>query len=147
MSRVVEISCDGCGRDIAYTGNSEDYYLVLGYDAKSPWYLKEGLRGGVVTDMAIAPPLDRQHHFCDLICMDHWSNRRRHLESLWRDWHKRWEAENGTDYGDGDGSRLCPVPAEDIRRNRQAEFETAALAAFPMDRAAARAGARKGGDD
>jgi hypothetical protein len=64
------ITCDGCGADITYTGNSVDYRLSLNVQAMSS-------RGGVVTDMMISPPLDGSRHFCGLPCLYAWSDERK----------------------------------------------------------------------
>ncbi len=74
MTRTTEIKCDGCAKDITYTGNSVDYRLVLACEGKSAWYEKEGMTGGVMTDMMIYPPIKRSHHFCDLKCLSRWIN-------------------------------------------------------------------------
>jgi hypothetical protein len=72
---TTEIKCDQCGEDITYTGNSVDYRLILGFQSKDPWYLKEGLRGGAVTDMMISPPLNRAYHFCGTSCLAVWAQK------------------------------------------------------------------------
>lgn len=65
MGKTLEITCDGCGDDIAYTGNCVDYRLVLTSEAKAPWYAREGLEGGAVTAMYISRPISRDHTFCN----------------------------------------------------------------------------------
>ncbi len=72
MGKTVEIVCDKCGKDLSYTSNCEDYYLVVNSCSKSPWYHQQGMRGGAVTSMAISPPIDRPHYFCDLRCLEEW---------------------------------------------------------------------------
>ena len=66
------ITCDGCGRDITYTGNSVDYRLILASESKP----RRG-DGSVITDMMIYPDLDRPCHFCGLLCLDKWRNEKR----------------------------------------------------------------------
>lgn len=70
--QTTEIKCDACSYDLQYTGNCEDWSLVLGSQAKKPWYMREGLRGGAVTSMALRPPVDRTYHFCGLGCLAKW---------------------------------------------------------------------------
>lgn len=77
MTETSQVVCDACGNDLTYTGNSEDYYLVLSSASKLPWYLREGERGGFVTDMAIAPPMAKTGHFCGHKCLEDWIERRR----------------------------------------------------------------------
>lgn len=59
------ITCDGCGNDITYATNSEDYRLVLSSEDKDH-------NGGFVTDMHIPPDIGRNHHFCDMRCIWKW---------------------------------------------------------------------------
>lgn len=96
------------------TGNSVDYRLLLASERKP----HDG--SGVATDMMIYPAIRRSHHFCGLTCLDHWRARGRHVEKLWEEWAK--SKEYTALYGDG-------------RKAKAAEFEAAALAAFPMRRA------------
>lgn len=77
MAETTEIKCDQCGKDLTYTGNCQDYYLVLGSASKAPWFLKDGERGGVLTSMAIRPPVSRTHHFCGFGCLDAWRDEAR----------------------------------------------------------------------
>jgi hypothetical protein len=72
MAETSKIECDACGRDITTTGNCEDWRLVLGNKSKTPWFVAEGRRGGVVTSKAIQPPVPRTHHFCGLGCLADW---------------------------------------------------------------------------
>lgn len=92
-----EIKCDECGRDLTYTGNCEDYYLVLSSGSKAPWYAKDGSRGGFVTAMAIYPPVDRTYHFCGLDCMDSWRDKARAKAAA----QKEWRDKNKVDHGNG----------------------------------------------
>jgi hypothetical protein len=66
------VKCDGCDADLTFTGNCEDWYLVLGNESKRPWYQEHGYAGGAVTSMAMYPPVNRTHHFCNLRCLDKW---------------------------------------------------------------------------
>lgn len=88
MSETTEIKCDECGTDLTYTGNCADYYLVVSSAGKSPWYLREGLDGGVLTAMAAYPPVNRTHHFCDLKCMDGWRDKAREVARKREEWRK-----------------------------------------------------------
>jgi hypothetical protein len=73
MTEVSKITCDQCDNDLTYTENCEDYYVVLGNGSKSPWYLRDGRRGGAVTAMAIAPPIKGgTKHFCGVGCLAAW---------------------------------------------------------------------------
>lgn len=72
MSRT-EILCDHCGADLTYTGNCEDYRIVVRSQAKAPWYTKDGLGGGVVTAMAIPDPVPLPLDFCDFRCLKAWA--------------------------------------------------------------------------
>ena len=67
-----KITCDACGKDLTYTGNSVDYRLALISQAKGTY---PGAHA--VTDMLIAPPLERDKHFCRLECLDIWRDRER----------------------------------------------------------------------
>jgi hypothetical protein len=120
-----KIECDECGADLTYTGNCEDYYLVLGNASK-------GHRPGTyaVTSMAISPPLKQEHHFCGLKCMDQWRDRQRHKNGLWEQWWSKWKDEHGTKDGT-ERVRSYPSPTDDITGPVEAEFTAASLTAFP----------------
>lgn len=70
------IICNACGKDVTSTGNCEDWRLALTAQAKLPWYVAEGLGGGMVTTMAIPKPLNGTKHFCDLGCLEKWIGNR-----------------------------------------------------------------------
>lgn len=125
--RTEKVICDGCGADLTTRSNSVDYRLVLASEGKP------GYGPGAYTDMMIYPAIDRAHHFCDLRCLDHWRSREHHESALWREWHDRWKEEHGTKDATG-RIRSYPSTPEDVRKTRAAEFEAAALAAFPMSR-------------
>ena len=74
MGRTEQIICDSqhCQKDLTYTGNCEDYRLVLRSQSKTPWYVREGRSGGAVTAMAITPPVARPYYFCGLECLKQW---------------------------------------------------------------------------
>ena len=96
MGVETTITCDQCGHDLTYTGNCEDCRLVLGSESLAPWYLKEGKRGGVLTSMAIAPPVDRKYIFCGIGCLAAWLAERHpsalsEYERLMK--HRAWLAE------------------------------------------------------
>lgn len=122
MAKTVTITCDGCGKDLTYSGNSVDYRLVLGNENKPS-------RGGLVTAMMKYPPVTHTHYFCDLRCLDLWSDRRRHESALWRDWMNQWKLEKGRKVGD----RIIsyPDPPKQLREELTAKFKAEALEAFP----------------
>ena len=62
-----KVTCDGCEKDLTYTGNCEDWRLVLANQA-----IPQPPGDGFVTLMAAYPPVDRTHHFCDLACLKAW---------------------------------------------------------------------------
>lgn len=124
----IEITCDGCGHDLTYTGNCVDYRLVLGNESK-PTYPG----AGAVTAMGIYPAVKRTHHFCGLGCLDHWRDRENHEARLWREWHDKWKEEHGTKDETGRVISYRCEP-EEVRKANQAVFEAAALEAFPMKR-------------
>lgn len=126
MAEEHKITCDGCGRDLTYTGNCVDYRLVLGNETKPPYP-----DAWSVTAMGIYPPLKRTHHFCDLLCLDQWRERERHEGRLWKQWWDKWRAENGTVT---EQFTSYPEPPEDVRKAAEEEFEREALVAFPMER-------------
>lgn len=67
MAETHEVTCDGCGADLTYTGNSVDYRLVLDAEPKPT-----APDVNAVTDMLIPRPIARKHHFCALRCLDNW---------------------------------------------------------------------------
>jgi len=122
------VTCDGCGFDLSVRTNSVDYRLVLDSEGKP------GHGAGFYTDMLVYPPVARSFHFCGLECLDRWRARELYRSTLSRDWWDRWKSDNGTMI---DGViRSYPLPKDDERKVREAEFEAAALAAFPMTRSA-----------
>lgn len=68
MSEIVEVNCDGCGADLSFTANSEDWRLALIVQPKSPRYNPSR----TATLMSIKPPLTSTKHFCSLLCLDTW---------------------------------------------------------------------------
>ena len=127
MGKTVQIICDGCAHDITTTGNCEDYRLVLLAESKP------GYGGGAYTSMAISPPVDRAFYFCGLQCLDHWRGRKHHEAALWKEWNAKWKEERGTRKPDG-SIYSYPCPPHETTAALHAEFERAALAAFPMKR-------------
>lgn len=77
MGEQVKITCDSCERDLTYTGNCEDYRLILSYESKLPWYYEHGETCGAVTDMGILPPINRKHVFCDMGCLEKWMDKKK----------------------------------------------------------------------
>lgn len=71
MSERRAIFCDQCMSDITYTSNCEDWRILLMSQGKQSV-------GGVVTSMAIRPPISEALHFCCLVCLkayvsSHWN--------------------------------------------------------------------------
>ena len=60
--KEVKITCDHCGADLTFTGNSIDWRLAL-TNEQIPSH------GGIVTDMYIQPALEKNMHFCRLHCL------------------------------------------------------------------------------
>jgi hypothetical protein len=56
------VSCNGCGKDLSSTSNSEDYRIVLKSECIP-------CHGGVVTDMAMYPQIEKPMHFCSIECL------------------------------------------------------------------------------
>jgi len=125
MTKTAKITCDGCGADLTFTSNCEDYYLSLGS------FSKRSL-GGFVTAVAISPAITHDHHFCSLLCLDHWTDRRRHFDSLLASWWRNWKDERGST--DHNGTRSFREPGRETRESRESEFQAAALLAFPLER-------------
>ena len=124
MSEHYERACDGCGADLTHTGNCEGWCLTLSNTA---------IGGGFVTSMTISPKLKGgTHHFCDLLCLDHWRSRKQRESALWNNWWQTWRTEKGKNLGDGITS--YPTPPDDVTDPLKAEFTAAALAEFPMER-------------
>ena len=128
MGKLVKITCDGCGRDLTTRSNSVDYRLVLGAESKP------GYGDGAYTAMMIYPPVDRTYYFCDLQCLDCWRGRENHKNELRKAWWDKWKNENGTKHEEAFGGCVFsyPEPSLETRVACEEEFETAALAAFPM---------------
>jgi hypothetical protein len=122
MPKTVKISCDECGADLSYSGNSVDYRVAL---------LNESIpsRGGFVTDMMIYPALEQNAYFCGLGCLDKWRDRERLYDRLRRERSDKWADEHGTRYPGGGRSYPCP-PQETIN-TWDAECQAEAEAAFP----------------
>jgi len=79
--------CDQCGEDITSTGNCEGYRLVVESEFKPSV-------GASVTMMAVAPPIDRPHHFCALPCLAKWISAKPHLLTEYERYmeHREWLA-------------------------------------------------------
>ena len=63
----VVIICDGCGKDLTYTGNSVDYRLAL---VSQPMPSKGG---GAASYRLIYPAIKSTKHFCGLRCLKNWA--------------------------------------------------------------------------
>lgn len=68
---TVEIKCDGCGTDLAYTRNDVDYRLILQSERK-PIHPE----AKTVTSLTIHPPMEQARYFCGLLCLDRWRTAR-----------------------------------------------------------------------
>jgi hypothetical protein len=130
MAHNESFECDGCGKDITYTANGEDYRLVLTVANKIPWYVGEGLTSGFVTSMAIPRPISRRHDFCDIACLDLWRDRENYESTLWRGFNENWQREHGT--WEGGRCRSYPCPPEELRKAKAGEFKASSLTAFPL---------------
>lgn len=114
--KTVELTCDGCGADIAYTGNAVGYRLALNVER-----LPVRSNGDAVTMMGVYPPLEADCHFCGLACLDAWTDRRRHVSALWK--RDREENPNQAVY--------LALSNHPDRATKRALFEADALAKFP----------------
>lgn len=125
MGKIVNVTCDGCEADLTVKTNSVDYRLVLASENKP------GHGAGFYTAMMKYPAVSRAYYFCDLRCLDHWRGREHHKGNLWKMWWADWKEKNGTKHEDG---RIFsyPEPPREMTEERAAEFEDAALVAFPM---------------
>ena len=105
--KTERITCDGCGADLK---PPRRYWLSLH---------PEGVhRAGAIM---------RDHHFCELGCLDQWRSRGQHIALAWHEWRESRVVVRGN-------LRCHPPPTEEERAEVAAEFEAAALAAFPMRR-------------
>ncbi len=123
MGKTVTVTCDGCALDITTTSKAAEYRLALGVESKA------GHGAGYYTDLNILPPIDRTHYFCGLECMDQWTRRRWLRQKLWSEFMDEWKNEHGTKTSMG--FSYPEIPTE-LREKKQREFDTAALAVFPM---------------
>ena len=130
VGKNLEMICDGCGIDVTYTGNNYvGYRLALKVEARP-----RNPERRVFTMMGVVPPLERDHYFCNLGCLAHWTDRRRYLDALWRDWRSEWRELQGR--RDATGKiRSFPAPDSEITASKKTEFEAAALKAYPMRKA------------
>jgi len=71
MTKTTQITCDGCGGDLTYTGNSVGYRLALINE-----HLPTDPRVKVVTDMGIPRPISDNAHFCGIGCLNRWLNKK-----------------------------------------------------------------------
>lgn len=66
--KTVKITCDVCGTDLTWTGNSIDWRLTLTNERiQHP--------GGVATDMMIYPVLKADAHVCGVKCLKEFAAR------------------------------------------------------------------------
>ena len=123
-----QVICDACGKDLTYTGNCEDYYLVVSSASKEPWYRREGKRGGFVTSMGKYPPVDREHDFCGLDCLDLWRSKENYAMALRREWFDKWVDEHGERTPNG-----CsyPEPSKEVWEERDSGITAKVAEKFP----------------
>jgi hypothetical protein len=67
MPKTIKIICDQCKRDITYTGNCEDYKLVLSNES-----IPHNPECSAVTCMASYPHIDHDVYFCNARCLKDW---------------------------------------------------------------------------
>ena len=67
MSKTVQVTCDGCGNDLTYTANCEDFRLAL-VNERVP--LPPG--DGVAYSMGAYPAIKTDAHFCGVECLRSW---------------------------------------------------------------------------
>ena len=93
--QIIQVSCDGCARDLSSTGNCQDYRLVLKSESLPQ-------RSSFVTLMAISPPIGRPHHFCSLRCLDRWRSHEAVYRRVRKEQHEKW-VDDGNGHRDEDG--------------------------------------------
>lgn len=121
MAKTTTVECDGCGADLTYTGNCEDYRLAL---------LNQNIpsRGGFVTMLGKYPSIkDGDKYFCGLKCLDQWRNRVKHEDILWRQFHESTVIERS---GNMTSHRNV---SSDEREAKGKEIKTAAMEKFPYE--------------
>jgi len=67
-----KITCDGCGNDLTYTGNEEEYRLALNLERKT---IHPDIT--YVTSMYFIPPIKKNKHFCGIECIEKWLEQNR----------------------------------------------------------------------
>lgn len=123
--KTERITCDGCGDELTVETKASNTRLVLQAEHRAE---DADLPGDPLIRWAFPLPLTEGRHFCDLDCLVHWCGRERHYLGAWREYLVRWDAEHPN-------SKFYPTgPSFEERQRRHAEFEAAALAAFPMGR-------------
>ena len=70
MALKLEITCDGCQKDITATGNCVDYRIAMKVERLPT---KSGT--GFVTAMMIYPPLKNDAYFCGINCVRIWMDK------------------------------------------------------------------------
>jgi hypothetical protein len=65
MTMNVQVSCDGCGKDLTTTSNAVDYRLALSSESIP-------FSGQVATTMMVYVPVHRTRHFCGVGCLKKW---------------------------------------------------------------------------
>lgn len=63
--KTTKVTCDGCGRDLSNTTNSDDKRLLLTVESV-PNHSESS------TAMYCPSPINRDKHFCGLSCIDKW---------------------------------------------------------------------------
>lgn len=120
--RTVETACDGCGSSLNSTGNCEGYMLALTVEHLP-------VVGPYVTAMGVSRPLDRDHHFCSISCLDRWRARERVYSNVHQMHWDKWKAEHGTKT---EKSESYPYPPDDVRKQWRDDARAKADSEYPL---------------
>lgn len=63
--KTIQISCDGCEKDITYVGLKPDFRLCLTCEQLNH-------ERGFIFAINVCPEILRSYHFCDLTCLKNW---------------------------------------------------------------------------
>jgi len=69
MASITQVLCDQCNRQLNIQSDCPHEYGV----SLSPQDFKES-KGGSVYAVYQRPPLDRDYHFCGVVCLQKWVN-------------------------------------------------------------------------
>ena len=70
MGRTLAITCDACGADLTSAGPMPAYRLSLCCEQLTH-------KEAVIFLVHVIPPLDREHNFCGIGCLEKWLERRK----------------------------------------------------------------------